>query len=134
MRNKSKSRVVIACTCRVENYDWIKVRGLYNLPLPRDGKGEGYATVTHVVVYARDLPVIVRAAKYSREVDGKWLAENGYKVSARPHAEKYALFELGGEATETEAYSDSSADVYVCSTRWTGKIDADFYMSLMDVA
>ena len=125
-KKKNRSRIVIACTCRVENYDWVREHGLYNLPLPADGKGESYASVTHIAVYARDLPVIVRAAKYSREVDGKWLAENGYKVSPKPHGERYALFELGGEATETEVYSDSS-DVYVCSTRWSGKIDDDFF-------
>jgi len=128
---QKKSKTVVVGTCRVENYDWIKERGLYNLPLPQNGRGESYAAVSHIVVYARDLPAIVRTAKYSREIDGNWLAANGYKregrASARPHGAKYALFELGGEATETEVYSDSSADVYVCSTRWGGKIDTDFF-------
>lgn len=130
-KKKNRNKTVIVCTCRVENYDWINERGLYNLPLPQNGRGESYASVSHIVVYARDLPAIVREAKYSREIDGKWLAANGYKrggrASATPHADRYALFELGGEVTETEVYSDSHADIYVCSTRWSGKIDAEFF-------
>ena len=131
-KKQNRNKTVIVCTCRVENYDWINGRGLYNLPLPQNGRGGSYETVSHIVVYARDLPAIVREAKYSREIDGKWLAANGYKREVRasaalPHADRYALFELGGEATETEVYSDSKADVYVCSTRWSGRIDADFF-------
>ena len=45
---------------------------LYNLPLPKDGKGESYAPVTHIAVYALDLPVLAYTAKYVREVDGRW--------------------------------------------------------------
>lgn len=124
-RKQETTRNVIACTCRTENYGWIQDRRLYNLPLPKGGTGEGYASVTHIAVYALDLPVIARAAKYVRDVDGKWLAANGYKVSAKPHAEKYALFELGGAVPEARLYAKSN--VYVCSTRWTGKIDAEFF-------
>lgn len=118
-------RKVVACTCRTENYGWIGERRLYNLPLPKGGTGEGYASVSHIAVYALDLPVIARAAKYVRDVDGKWLAANGYRVSPKPHAEKYALFELGGEVKEATLYT--GAEVYVCSTRWTGRIDAGFF-------
>lgn len=124
-KNKRTHRKVVACTCRVVNYGWIRERRLYNLPLPKDGKGESYSSVTHVAVYAHDLPVLAYAARYAREVDGAWLAANGYKVSPRPHGEKYALFELGEAATESALYA--KADVYVCSSRWTGKIDADFF-------
>ena len=129
-KKQKKPQTVIVCTCRVVNYDWIKERGLYNLPLPQNGKGESYASVTHIVVYVRDLPAIVRTAKYSKVVDGKWLAANGYgrAVAPRqPHADRYALFELGGETTEAEVLDNSRSDVYVCSMRWTGKIDADFF-------
>ncbi len=45
----------------------------------------------------------------------------------RPHGEKYALFELGRAVAEASLYGMPGADVFVCSTRWTGKIDADFF-------
>ncbi len=72
-KNKRTLRKVVACTCRVDNYGWIRERRLYNLPLPKDGKGESYSSVTHVAVYAHDLPVLAYAARYAREVDGAWL-------------------------------------------------------------
>ena len=125
VKPKKQQKKVIACTCRVDNYDWIKERRMYNLPLPKGGKGESYSSVTHIAVYAHDLPVLAYVARYAREVDGAWLAANGYKVSPAPHGEKYALFELGAAATEKGLYAQ--ADVYVCSTRWTGKIDAGFF-------
>ena len=124
-KQNAPRKKVVACTCRVDNYDWIKERRLYNLPLPKDGKGESYSSVTHIAVYAHDLPVLAFTARYTREVDGAWLAANGYKVSPQPHGEKYAIFELGAATTEAGLYAKS--DVYVCSSRWTGKIDADFF-------
>ena len=126
-KKHNKSYTVIACTCRVINYDWIRERRLYNLPLPKDGKGENYASVSHIIIYARDLSAIVRVARFSKVVDAKWLATRGYKVSPSPHGERYALFELGNETTEAEVLGNSHSDVYVCSTRWTGKIDANFF-------
>ena len=124
-KKQTTPRKIIACTCRAANYGWIQDRKLYNLPLPKGGTGEGYTSVTHIAVYALDLPVIARAAKYVRDVDGKWLAANGYKVASKPHGERYALFELGGEVDEARLYAKS--DVYVCSTRWTGKIDTALF-------
>ena len=78
-KKQKQPRKVVVCTCRTENYGWIGERRLYNLPLPKGGTGESYATVTHIAVYALDLPVIARAAKYVRDVDGKWLAANAHK-------------------------------------------------------
>ena len=124
-KKQTTPRKVIVCTCRAANYGWIQDRKFYNLPLPKDGTGEGYASVTHIAVYALDLPVIACAANYVRDVDGEWLAANGYKVASKPHGERYALFELGGEVAEARLYAKS--DVYVCSTRWTGKIDTAFF-------
>lgn len=49
-------RTVVVCTCRAPAWEWIRSRRLYNLPLPKDGKGESYAPVTHIAVYALDLP------------------------------------------------------------------------------
>lgn len=124
-KKQQTQRKTIVCTCREENYGWIGKRRLYNLPLPKGGTGESYVIVTHIAIYALDLPVIARAAKYLRDVDGAWLAANGYGVSPKPHGEKYALFELGGEMKESALYTD--AEVYVCSTRWTGRIDTAFF-------
>ena len=153
-----KRQTVIVCTCRPENYGWIRDRRLYNLPLPvgsrvpRD-RAAAYAAVTHIAVYARDLPVLAYTAKYVREVDGEWLAANGYKREGRassrpvvgrvipnapqtgqspslpvePHADRYALFELGKPVAEASLYGKADTDVFVCSTRWTGNIDADFF-------
>ena len=131
-KKQSKTQTVIACTCRVANYGWIKERRIYNLPLPvgsrvpRD-RDHGYAAVTHIIVYAQDLPALACSAKYVRDVDAAWLAANDYKVSKQPHADRYALFELGTEATEAELLDNSRSDIYVCSTRWNGPIDADFF-------
>lgn len=125
-RVREKDRKTIVGTCRVDNHAWIAERRLYNLPLPKGGTGAGYASVTHVVVYARDLPALAFAAKYVRDVDGDWLAAQGYRVSPKPHGARYALFELGGAVSEREALGPS-ADVFVCSARWTGRIDAAFF-------
>lgn len=125
MSMKKEKKTVVG-TCRAENHAWIAERRLYNLPLPKDGAGAGYASVTHVVVYARDLPALAFAAKYVRDVDGDWLAAQGYRGSPKPHGARYALFELGGAVSEREAFG-SSADVFVCSARWTGRIDAAFF-------
>ncbi len=126
MKNEKGCKTVVVGTCRDVNHAWIVERRLYNLPLPKGVAGAGYASVTHIVVYARDLSVLAFAAKYARDVDGAWLAAHGYRVSPRPHGERYALFELGDAVTEREAFGQST-DVYVCSTRWTGKIDAAFF-------
>ena len=87
-KKKENIQTAIVCTCRVENYGWIRDRRLYNLPLPKDGKGESYAPITHIAVYALDLPVLAYTAKYVREVDDVWLAANGYKASPKPHGDK----------------------------------------------
>ena len=34
-KNKRTHRKVVACTCRVDNYGWIRERRLYNLPYAR---------------------------------------------------------------------------------------------------
>ena len=76
MPKKNNRQIAIACTCRVENYGWIRDRRLYNLPLPvgsrvpRD-RAASYAPVTHIVVYAIDLPVLAYTAKYVRFLE-RW--------------------------------------------------------------
>lgn len=96
---------------------------MYNLPLPEGGKGVSYSAITHLAIYAIDLDPITCCAKYVRDVDGGWLAEQGYPRSSTPHAARYALFELGADVAEEKLFSRKT-DVYVCSTRWTGEISA----------
>lgn len=123
---KSKAKSVLVGTCRVENYEWIKERRLYNLPIPIGESGKGYGIVSHVVVYALDLPALAFSATYERDVDGAWLAANGYAVFSSPHGEKYALFSLKEETTEAKLFTKRT-DVLVASSRWTGAVDIDFF-------
>ena len=119
--------VVVVGTCREVNYDWIVQKRLYNLPLPKGGNGGSYSAVTHVVVYAKGREAIAFKAKYAKDVDGAWLKENGYRVAKVPHAERYALFELGKKTTDNKILSNKNLEVYVCSTRWTGRITPEFF-------
>ncbi len=119
--------VVVVGTCREVNYDWIVQKRLYNLPLPKGGKGESYSAVTHLVVYAADRDALAFKAKYAKDVDGAWLKENGYRLAKVPHAERYALFELDKKTTDKKILTNQNSEVYVCSTRWTGKITPEFF-------
>ena len=125
-KNNNDGRKIIACTCRKAAWEWITQRRMYNLPLQEGGKGASYSAITHLAIYAIDLAPIVCRAKYVRDVDGVWLAEQGYPRSPTPHASRYALFELGADVAEDKLFSRKT-DVYVCSTRWTGEIDIGFF-------
>ena len=125
-KNKNDWRKIIACTCRKAAWKWIKERRMYNLPLPEGVKGASYSVITHLAIYAIDLAPITCCAKYVRDVDGNWLAGQGYPRSSNPHATHYALFELGADVAEEKLFSRKT-DVYVCSTRWTGEIDIGFF-------
>ncbi len=125
-KNNNDGHKIIACTCRKAGWAWIKEHKLYNLPLPEGGKGTSYSAITHLTIYAIDLAPIVCRAKYARDVDADWLAEQGYPRSPTPHATCYALFELGADVAEETLFSRNT-DVYVCSTRWTGEIDIGFF-------
>lgn len=125
-KNKNDGRKIIACTCRKTAWEWIKERRMYNLPLPEGVKGASYSVITHLAIYAIDLAPITCCAKYVRDVDGDWLAEQGYPRSSNPHATHYALFELGSDVADEKLFSRKT-DVYVCSTRWTGEIDIGFF-------
>lgn len=125
-KNKNDGRKIIACTCRKAAWEWIKERRMYNLPLPEGVKGASYSVITHLAIYAIDLAPITCCAKYVQDVDGDWLAGQGYPRSSNPHATHYALFELGADMAEEKLFSRKT-DVYVCSTRWTGEIDIGFF-------
>ena len=119
---------VLVGTYRSENADWIRQRRLYNLPIAGEGDAAAaFGKFTAVVLYAEDAAPLAYAAKFSKVVDRDWLNENGYSVAKVPHGKLYALFELGEKTSAAKVLSDPEAEVFVCSSRWTGKIDADFY-------
>ena len=121
------SPVVLVGTYRPENGAWIKTKKFYNLPLAECATLENYAKFNSVVLYANDAAPIAYTAKAARIVGKDWLKENGYSLSATPHGGEYVIFELLEKSSAAKLLSDSKSDVFVCSTRWTGRIDADFY-------
>jgi len=79
------------------------------------------------VLYAADALPLAYAAKFSQVVDTEWLKENGYSTAKVPHGNRYVLFTLGEKTSAAKQLSNPAAEVCVCSSRWTGIIDADFY-------
>ena len=123
-------KVVLVGTYRKENAEWIKVRKLYNLPLPSCGKVAFHESISRIVLLADGFQAMAFAAKFREVVDSSWLKENGYKVAAadKAHGTSYALYELGEKVPFTAALSNSNADVFVASSRCPSvKIDAAFY-------
>ncbi len=114
-------------TYRPENANWIKRKKHYNLPLSVSADSSIYARFTALVLYAENAQTLAYEAKFSRVVDKDWLKADGYTVAKTPHGSRYALFELGEKTSAAKLLSTPSADICVCSTRWTGKIDADFF-------
>ena len=139
---KSDTPIVLVGTYRPENAAWIRERRLYNLPIAAtspmgsesiDGMmlttraSEAYGQFRSVVLFAGDAPAMAFAATFREVVDRDWLKANGYSVSKTPHGTRYALFALGEKLGAAKVLSDPTAEVLVSSSRWTGKIDADFY-------
>lgn len=119
---------VLVGTYRPENADWIRRKKLYNLPIAETGDAAAaFGKFTAVVLYAEDAAPLAYAAKFAEVVDREGLKANGYSVAKTPHGTRYALFALGEKTSAARVLSDPKAEVFVCSTRWTGKIDADFY-------
>ena len=117
--NNNDGRKIIACTCRKAAWAWIKECRMYNLPLPEGGKGASYSAITHLAIYAIDLAPITCRAKYVRDVDEAWLAEQGYPRSPTPHASRYALFELGADVSEEKLFSCKTLRLkIVWSNQW----------------
>lgn len=125
--NNRGNGCILVGTYRPENADWIKRKKLYNLPIAEAGDAAAFGKFTSVVLYAADAAPLAYAAKFSEVVDRDWLKANGYSVAKAPHGNRYALFALGEKTSAAKLLSDPEAEVFVCSTRWTGKIDADFY-------
>lgn len=119
---------VLVGTYRPENADWIRRKKLYNLPIAEGGNAAAvFGKFTSVVLYAEDALPLAYAAKFSKVVDRDWLKANGYSVARVPHGNCYALFALGEKTSAAKVLSGPEPEVFVCSSRWTGKIDADFY-------
>ena len=118
---------VLVGTYRPENTDWIRRKKLYNLPLPSAADPAIYRKFTAVVLYVGDAAPLAYKVTFREVVDRAWLKANGYSLAKAPHGERYALFALGARTSAAKALSDPQAEVCVCSSRWTGIIDADFY-------
>ena len=118
---------VLIGTYRPENAAWIRARRFYNLPIAEKGDAAAFRRFAAVVLYAGDAPAMAFAAEFREVVDGAWLKANGYAAAKKPHGKRYALFTLGEKLSAAKVLSDPTAEVWVCSSRWTGKIDADFY-------
>lgn len=125
--NNRGNGCILVGTYRPENADWIKRKKLYNLPIAEAGDAAAFGKFTAVVLYAADAAPLAYAAKFSEVVDRDWLKANGYSVAKAPHGNRYALFALGEKTSAAKLLSDPETEAFVCSTRWTGKIDADFY-------
>ena len=125
-KEQVKSCVLVG-TYRPENVDWIKRKKLYNLPLADAANPAIYEKFAAVVLYSEDALPLAYAAKFSQVVNGEWMRENGYSTAKVPHGNRYVLFTLGEKTSAAKLLSNPEAEVCVCSSRWTGKIDADFY-------
>ena len=142
MEKRKDSNLILVGTYRSENAAWVREKRLYNLPISAASAmgsdsmaenmlitraGEAYGRFKSVVLFAGDAPAMAFAASFREVVDGAWLKANGYAVAKTPHGTRYALFALGEKLSAAKTLSDPTAEVWVCSTRWTGKIDVDFY-------
>ena len=118
---------VLVGTYREANASWIVEKKLYNLPLPRGYHFEQYRKFTHIVLFAGNDEPIACSVKVWAVQDRAWLCENGYSIAVSPHGDSYVIFSLGRKVRYDALLSDPTADVFVCSSRYTGKIDKDFY-------
>lgn len=125
--NTQTNPCVLVGTYRSANAEWIEERSLYNLPLKAGCDPSQFARFTHVVLYCGDRAPIARKCEFARVVDSVWMGENGYRVSEKPHAEKYVLYTLAEKVTVPSLFTNPNADVFIVSTRCHEKVDADFY-------
>ena len=126
-QRENASQSVLVGTYRIENKAWILERKVYNLPLPDNADAKVYEKFTSIVLYAGDELPLAYTAAFSQVVDKSWLKENGYSMSSAPHGMRYVLFSLKKKISASRLLANPFSEVFVCSTRWTGKIDAEFY-------
>lgn len=127
MRTKDTAQSILVGTYRPENANWIKQKKMYNLPLADTADPSIYKKFTAIVLYAVDALPLAYTAKFAQVVDMDWLKANGYSTAKIPHGNRYVLFSLGEKTSAAKLLSNPKAEVCVCSSRWTGRIDADFY-------
>lgn len=119
--------VILVGTYREANANWIVGASFYNLPLPEGYHSDQYRRFTHVVLFSGDRkPLSYKVAVHGVE-SGDWLRERGYKQSKEPHADLYVIFDLKEPADADSLLSNNTAEVFVCSTRFSGKIEANFF-------
>lgn len=127
MRAKDTAQSILVGTYRPENANWIKQKKLYNLPLSETSDPSIYRKFTALVLYATDALPLAYSARFTQVVDNDWLKANGYSAAKVPHGNRYVLFSLGEKTSAAKLLSNPKSEVCVCSSRWTGRIDADFY-------
>ncbi len=98
-KSASADATVLVGTYRPANERWIAEKRLYNLPLPKCGKLAFHEKISGVVLFAEGKPNYAFTAKFKEVTDGAALTRSGYSPAARPHGEKYALYELVAEST-----------------------------------
>ncbi len=118
---------VLVGTYRKANAKWIVNSKLYNLPLPSGYHYEQYKKFTHIVLFADNDTPIAYTAKVNSVQDRSWLREKGYAPTSSPHGDLYVIFTLGRKVDYEAILSDPVADIFVCSSRFTGRIDKDFF-------
>ena len=127
-KKRSISKNIVVGTYRPENEAWIAERRLYNLPLPKCGKLAFHEAVSGIVLFAEGRRNFAFKARFMDVVDSAWLKKNGYSLTAIPHGERYALYELHEETTPAKLLGDRAAEVFVSSSRCPCvKIDEMFY-------
>lgn len=124
---------VLVGTYRAENAEWIKEHKIYNLPLPDGADASKHSDFEAVVLYFGDAQPLSYQASYIGVVNAEKLKSIGYSLTERPHGSKYVLFTLGKKLTASRVLSDSASEVCVCSSRYTGVVDRDFYAHIPNV-
>lgn len=119
--------VVLVGTYRLSNRKWICEKKLYNLPYIVGADINLYKKICQIVLIAHEEDHIAFSVEFECVRDAEWLRANGYKVSSAPHAEQYVIYRLNDSEDADEVLSNESAEVYVCSTRFTGRIDKEFF-------
>jgi len=119
--------VVLVGTYRGVNERWILQKRLYNLPMPIGFHYEQYERFTHIILYSGRRDAIAYEARLLGVKDGAWLREHGYTMARNPHGRFYLIFRLSKIADAESLLSNGTAQVFICSAIYTGKVDADFY-------
>jgi DNA (cytosine-5)-methyltransferase 1 len=118
---------IIVGTYRVANEAWIRERRLYNLPLAEGITLDAYRNFEYVVLFCGAHPAIASKIVCDRIVDRDQLRDLGYSVSSTPHGSRYVLFRLEKMVQPSLILGGADSEVCVCSTRYTGKVDASFF-------